>query len=197
MHLNVFCGIMRQNDATQTVKRFLGCTLCAVLNDLESDQRQAQCLPTMQSSKSYQHHMCAPISGSTRHMPECARVMLSLCHSTHCPLSNSVHSCSPGVRWGGCVWVYAQYIYLYIFIYLFKLMYVQYFTSLYCAAVWVKVTNYSSVWSPVCLCRRNLTRPCYWNCRSSVFVLPCYTPLAAGQWNILPSVAFPPVMMGS
>lgn len=43
----------------------------------------------------------------------------------------------------------------------------------------------------MCLCRHNLTRPCYWNCRSGVFVQPCYSPLAAGQWNILPSVEFP------
>lgn len=43
----------------------------------------------------------------------------------------------------------------------------------------------------MCLCRRNLIRPCYWNCGNCVFVQPCYSPLAAGQWNILPSVEFP------
>ncbi len=43
----------------------------------------------------------------------------------------------------------------------------------------------------MCLRRHNLARPCYWNCWSGVFVQPCYSPLAAGQWNILPSVEFP------
>ncbi len=45
--------------------------------------------------------------------------------------------------------------------------------------------------SRVCLCSRNLIRPSYWNCRSGVFVQPFHSPLAAGQWNILPSVKFP------
>lgn len=43
--------------------------------------------------------------------------------------------------------------------------------------------------SPVCW--RNLTRPRQWNHRSCMLMQPCYSPLAARQWNILPSVEFP------
>lgn len=76
-----------------------GGTLCAVLCDLESDQRRARCLPPMRCSRIHQYHMCVPISGSTCHMPECAGVMLSVCQPSHCqpPWPSVFISRSPGV----------------------------------------------------------------------------------------------------
>lgn len=76
-----------------------GGTLCAVLCDLESDQRRTPCLPPMRCSRIHQYHMCVPISGSTCHMPECAGVMLSVCQPSHCqpPRPSVFISRSPGV----------------------------------------------------------------------------------------------------
>lgn len=94
----------KRHDATQALRDFFvfflpGGTLCAMLCDLESDQRRTPCLPPMRCSRIHQYHMCVPISGSTCHMPECAGVMLSVCQPSHCqpPRPSVFISRSPGV----------------------------------------------------------------------------------------------------